>query len=149
MRQDSVVMGALAGAIGNLVKEALVWPMYFLGWIRYPFVHLAASYFVQRSSIRNPLSLAKGFLTDYSIAAILGIFLLYLLKYTGKDFALFKGVLLGLFVHIVIYGLLMAFHATRISILTPLPNLLLVIPHVVFGAVTGWILGRYWTPRHS
>ncbi|NLG84756.1 MAG: hypothetical protein GX493_09185 [Firmicutes bacterium] len=41
----------------------------------------------------------------------------------------------------------MAFHATHISILTPLPNLLLVIPHVVYGAVTGWFLGRYWTPQ--
>ncbi|NLG84755.1 MAG: hypothetical protein GX493_09180 [Firmicutes bacterium] len=102
MRQDSIVMGALAGTVGNLVKEFVVCPMYFLGWIHYPFVHLAASFFVKRSTIRNPLSLAKGFLTDYSVAAILGIFLLYVLTYTGKDHAVFKGMLLGLFVHIVI-----------------------------------------------
>ena len=147
LRQDSIVMGALAGLVGNLAKEVIVWPMYFLGWLHYPFVYLAASYFVDRSSIHNPLSLAKGFITDYAIAAILGVVLLYLLRYTGKDYALIKGLLLGLFVHIGIYGLLMAFHATRISILTPLPNLLLVVPHVVFGTATAWVLKRYWNPQ--
>ena len=147
MRQDSVVMGALAGLAGNLAKEFIVWPMYFLGWVHYPFVFLAASFFVDRSSIRNPLALAKGFITDYAIAAILGIALLYLLRRTGKDYALFKGLLLGLFVHIGLYGLVMALRATRITILTPLPNLLLVIPHVVFGMVAAWVLKRWWMPQ--
>lgn len=143
MRHDSIVTGALAGLLGNLAKEAVVWPLHLLGWVRYTFVHIAAGYYVDAKMIDNPVSLAAGFITDFTIAAFFGVVLLYVLKFTGKDYAILKGVGFGLFTYIIFYGLLMALDVTRASLLTPLPNLLLFIPHVIFGGLAAYLLERF------
>lgn len=143
MRRDSIITGALAGLLGNLGKEAVVWPLHWLGWVRYTFAHIAAGYFVEGKFINNPVSLATGFIADFTIAAFFGVLLLYLLRFTGKDYAILKGVGFGLVAYIIFYGLLMALDVTRASLLTPLPNLLLFIPHVIFGALTAYLLERF------
>lgn len=143
MRRDSIIEGALAGVAANIAKEVLTWAMHFAGWVRYTFVHIAAGYFVDAKFLDSPVSLAIGFLNDFTVSAILGVFTLYLLKATGRDYAVIKGIGFGLLTYIIFYGLLMAMDVTRASLLTPLPNLLLFIPHVIFGGLTAFLLEHY------
>lgn len=143
MRRDLVATGVLWGLVGNLFKEAAVWPLHWLGWVRYTFVHIAAGYFVDQKMIDNPVALATGFLTDFTLAAVLGVLLYYLLRRTGGDYAILKGAVYGLITYALFYGLLMALDVTRASLLTPLPNLLLAFPHALYGVCTAYFLRRY------
>jgi len=91
----------------------------------------------------SPIALATGFIADYTLAAVLGIILYLIIQKTGADYAVLKGTVLGAFMYLLFYGALMALDVTRASLLTPLPNLLLFFPHIVFGASAGWIIERY------
>ncbi len=111
--------------------------------MKYTFIHIAAGYFVPVDFIDSPVSLATGFIADYTMAAVIGFAIYLLLKKTGIDYAVIKGVAFGAFIYLICYGAFMALDITRASLLTPLPNLLLFFPHIVFGGFTAWIIKRY------
>lgn len=143
MTKDSIVFGAVAGFLGNIAKELIVWPMHFLGYVRYTFVHIAAGYFVPAEFIDNPVSLTIGFIADWVMAALIGILMLQLVRRTGHDYVLFKAIGFSAAVYLFLYGALMALDVTRASLLTPLPNLLLFFPHIALGAASGWFIERF------
>ena len=143
--RDSIVAGVLAGWMGNLVKEALTWSFYFMGWVRYTFVHIAAGFYYSKENLDAPLSLVTGAITDWTIAGTFGVILFYLLRYTGSDYAVFKGIALGSLVYVITFGIGMALDITRASLLTPLPDFLLLMSHHSIGLVSGWALGKYFS----
>lgn len=71
---------------------------------------------------------------------LLGVVIVYLFRIMGNDYPVFKGLLFGGVSYIFLYGVAMALNFTRVSLLTPLPNLVLLVPHVVFGATTAWVV---------
>ncbi len=129
--------------VGNIPKTMLTWAFHFLGWTRYTFEHITAGYFVSTKFLDNPISLVMGFLGDYTLSGFFGVIMYLMLKTTGTDYAKLKGIAFGFFVWIVFFGILMALDVTRTSILTPLPNLLLLAPNAVFGLTTCWFIERY------
>ncbi|KJS80943.1 MAG: hypothetical protein JM58_18145 [Peptococcaceae bacterium BICA1-8] len=143
MKRDTIVFGALAGLIGNIPKTIIAWLFHLLGYLEYTFIHIAAGYFVPAKFIDNPVALATGFIADYTNAAFFGIIMYLMLQKTGTDYAVVKGLSFGAFVYLVFYGAFMALDITRASLLTPLPNLLLFFPHIIYGAVTCWFIRRY------
>lgn len=143
MTRDPVIFGMVAGFVGNGVKELIVWPLHWMGYIRYTFVHICAGYFVPKEFIEVPKSLAIGVIGDWTLAALFGVGLLQLIRRTGGEYSVIKGISLSAVVYLFLYGALMALDVTRASLLTPLPNLLLFIPHGALGAVSGWFIGRY------
>lgn len=142
-KKDLIIFGALAGLLGNIPKTIIAWIFHYLGWLRYTFAHIAAGYFVDAQFLDNPVALLTGFIADYVNAAFFGVIMYYLLKKTGLDYAELKGLAFGAFLYLLFYGAFMALDITRASLLTPLPNLLLFIPHVIFGASTCWLIKRY------
>jgi len=142
--KDSIVAGVLAGWTGNVVKEAMTWSFHFMGWVRYTFVHISAGFYYSQENIDAPLSFLTGFITDWTIAGTFGVVLLYLLRFTGSDYALFKGIGLGALVYIITFGIGMAMDITRATLITPLPDFLLLLSHLGIGSVSGWVLGKYF-----
>jgi len=143
--KDTIIAGVLAGWMGNVVKETLTWSFYFMGWVSYTFVHIASGFYYSKENIDAPFSLVTGAITDWTIAGTFGVVLLYLLRYTGSDYAVFKGIGLGSLVYIITFGIGMALDITRATLITPLPDFLLLISHLFIGAVSGWALGKYFT----
>ncbi len=143
MIKDTMIVGTFAGLIGNIPKTVIAWIFHFSGVLRYTFVHIAAGYFVPVQFIDNPVSLVIGFIADYTIAAVLGVVMYLTLKKFGTDYAVLKGLAFGAFLYLIFYGAFMALDITRASLLTPLPNLLLLFPHMIFGGTTCWLLKRY------
>jgi hypothetical protein len=68
------------------------------------------------------------------------------MRFTGPDYGIIKGTVVGALFYVIIYGGLMSLNVTRVSLLTPLPNLILYFPHLAFGAVAGWVIERYARP---
>jgi len=141
--KDTIISGMIAGLIGNLPKDIIAWSFHFAGVLRYTFTHIAAGYFVPAQFIDNPVSLATGFIADYTTAAFFGFLMHLMLKRFGTDYAVIKGIGCGAFLYLIFYGAFMALDITRASLLTPLPNLLLIFPHMVYGGTTCWLLKRY------
>lgn len=144
-RNDIIIFGAVAGLLGNIPKTILAWIFYYFGWLRYTFIHIAGGYFVGAQFLDHPVSLATGTITDYINASILGVAMYYMLRRTGPDYAEVKGLFFGGFLYIVLFGAFMSLDLTRATLITPLPNFLLLFPHVLFGVTTCWILKKYGT----
>lgn len=140
MKKDTIITGAIAGLLGNIPKTILAWLFHYLGFLRYTFIHIAAGYFVPAKYIDNYVSLLTGFIADYTMAAFFGFIMYLMLQKFGTDYAVFKGAGFGAFLYLVFYGAFMALDITRASLLTPLPNLLLFFPHVLYGGLTCWLL---------
>ncbi|MCL6590138.1 MAG: hypothetical protein K6U80_09320 [Firmicutes bacterium] len=143
MTKDTVLFGALSGIIGNIPKMIIGWIFHFLGLLRYTFEHIAAGYFVSLKYIDKPISLLIGFISDYILAGFFGVIMYIIIQQYGKDFAVLKGVLFGGVTYFLFYGAFMALDMTRASLLTPLPNLLLLFPHIIYGGFTGWIIKKF------
>jgi hypothetical protein len=142
---DTIIAGALAGWTGNIVKEILTWFFYSMGWVRYTFVHIAAGFYYSAENLGAPLSLVTGILTDWIIAGTFGVLALLMLRYTGTDYAILKGIAFGGLVYVITFGVGMALDITRATLVTPLPDFLLLLAHFAIGAVTGWALERYFS----
>src|SRR5690554_6186593 len=143
MTRDSIILGSISGFIGNIFKGLLAWIFYFSGYLQYTCAHIAAGAFVSRQYLNNPLSLVIGFIADYILAGTLGILNLIIIRYSGNDFPLYKSIYFSLVIYLVIYGGLMALELTSALILTPLPNLLLIFPHLLFGTTMGLVISWY------
>jgi hypothetical protein len=143
MIKDTIIVGAIAGILGNIPKTILAWLFYILGYLRYTFLHIAAGYFVPAEFLDNHVSLITGFLADYTMAAFFGFIMYLMLQKFGTDYAVLKGIGFGAFLYMIFYGAFMALDITRASLLTPLPNLLLFFPHIIYGGSTCWIINRY------
>ena len=143
--KDTIVAGVLAGWSGNVVKETFTWSFHYIGWVRYTFVHIAAGFYYSIENLNAPLSLVTGAITDWTIAGTFGTILLLLLRYTGIDYAIFKGIGLGALVYIITFGIGMAMDISRASLLTPLPDFLLLMSHLAIGGMSGWALQKYFS----
>ena len=141
--KDDIILGILAGFVGNIPKEIITWMFHFLGYLRYTFVHLAAGSFVPSEFIDNPVSLATGVISDWVMVGVIGILSVYLIRFTGEKYPIIKSLFLSAFFYIILYGALMAFDVTGVSLLTPLPSLLLFFPHLAMGGGIGWFIKKY------
>jgi len=86
-----------------------------------------------------------GAITDWTISGTFGIILLYILRYTGSDYAIFKGIGLGSLVYVITFGVGMAMDITRATLITPLPDFLLLMSHLTIGAVSGWVIKKHFS----
>lgn len=68
--------------------------------------------------------------------------LLLLLRLTGEDYAIVKGIGFGSLVYVITFGIGMALDISRATLITPLPDFLLLLAHLAIGGVSGWALNR-------
>jgi len=141
--EDKVMLGILAGFFGNIPKEIISWIFHSIGYLRYTFVHIAAGAFVPQEFIDNPVSLATGIVADWIMVGIIGTLTVYFIEFTDDNYPIIKSIFLSSAFYIILYGALMALDVTRASLLTPLPNLLLYIPHLAMGSGIGWFIKKY------
>jgi hypothetical protein len=142
--RDTVIAGLLAGWAGNIAKEIMVWTFYFLGWTKYTLVHIAAGFYYSADNLTAPVSMITGAITDWTIAGVFGVILLLILRFTGTDYALVKGIMFGSFFYLIAFGIGMSLDISRATLLTPLPDFLLLLSHLAIGGVCGWVLRRYF-----
>ncbi|NLZ94175.1 MAG: hypothetical protein GX922_09250 [Firmicutes bacterium] len=142
--KDLFLAGFIAGWAGNIAKELLSWSFYLLGWVKYTCTHIAAGVYYNLESIDAPLALLIGAFTDWTLAGTFGVVLALLLRYFGSDYAIFKGTALGALWYTLAFGAGMTLKITRVSLTSPLPDSLLLLSHLIIGAVSGWVLEKYY-----
>jgi len=90
--KDPILLGVTAGLTGVLLKYIGNIISTKLGYNKTSYAKLAAKIYMSDRDAKSPLGKKAGILADAAIGAGLGVGYVYVLKFTGKDHALMKGV---------------------------------------------------------
>ncbi len=145
MPKDTIIIGGLAGIIGNVFKELLTWGLYFTGLIKYTFVHFCAGIVVFPARyIKDPFSIIIGILIDYTLAVFFSLMLYFVMKKIGTDHWVLKGIGFGMLVFLTCYAVLRPTFSIIIES-PPLIVLMYMIPNWVYGVITSWFIKKFGT----
>lgn len=89
--KDRITLGLLCGFFGNIPKTILNDVSYRKGLEKTRYGEIVTGIFVPKRAAVSKSGVKFGFAGDYFLASLLGIPLVYLLSYTGKDNYLLKG----------------------------------------------------------
>lgn len=143
MKQDPIIFGGMAGIAGTIAKEVLDFLSVAVGFSKHTYWHVAASIFVLPKDVTKVGGLVIGALADMVTGAFFGVLLLYLIKFTKKDYLYLKGLGFGWFIWLVSFGLVVNLHVVRITPIDIGSSLSAFIEHSVFGLTTAWFIGKY------
>lgn len=90
--KDPILLGIIAGLTGNVFKTIGDIISIKLGISQTSYPRIAGSFFMTNKQTESVLGKTVGWLTDAAMSAGLGVGFVYVLKFTGKDHALMKGV---------------------------------------------------------
>jgi hypothetical protein len=138
--RDNLIGGAVAGAIGGLAEMASGFIPIMTGLARSTTVHAAISFMAPAATRPGPLSVVLGIISHLTVAGLLGLVLFYILRFTGTDHYLLKGLGMALAVYVLFTNGLGPLFVSR-GLLAPDPATQLSIlgSHLVGGMVTAFI----------
>ncbi len=142
MKQDGAVIGAAAGILGAVAKGIIFWFFYLTGIIDYTIEHIFISFILPLKYLHDPLALLVSFIADYTMAVLLGLLLLKIIRSSGTDYVILKGTIFGLGVYVMLFSSFTSLEITKISIDTPIHHLLGIITHVAFGIIASLYIRR-------
>ncbi len=140
---DSVQLGMIAGVLCNLPKVILMHIFQQMDLVRYNFAQMTAGIFIEQNGLSNPFALATGYIADFAVASSLGIILVYFLKLTGKDYPISKGLLYGIIIHIIVFGVAKTLGITSVELVDPVANFVVLLPNIAFGISAALFIYRY------
>lgn len=91
---DSIIIAFIAGSIGTLIQMVISWSLYLLDIINQNPSILHARLLTSAAN-PNTGEIILGTFGNFAAGLFAAIILVYILKYTGTDFALIKGGFLG------------------------------------------------------
>ncbi|KLU64090.1 hypothetical protein DEAC_c39050 [Desulfosporosinus acididurans] len=132
--QDSISIGLLSGLIGTMFMDISNFLIFKAGKSETLYGYIAAALFVPPYRTKQKKNFVLGELAHFGIGSIWGIPLFYILKKTGKDHYLIKGILismlsLGSLIGGIKSGILKKFRLTK-TYYSALWN------HLVYGLVS-------------
>ena len=141
---DKVLVGAMAGVLAAAVRELTELGFYVLGILGRRCTQLAASMFVTPATAESGgLALVIGFLADATISGTAGVLFVYFICLTGRRLTVLKGLLLGPFYWVSVFGALKSWHLCKLSVDQPLQVLLFFLTHLIWGLTIGWFVNKY------
>ncbi len=134
--KDRIFLGIVSGLIGGMPGKLLNTIEYCNGLTDVKYGQMAASLFTSKK--RSNLGQLLGSVSNEALVTSTGIAITYTLSATGRDFAVLKGMGIGIVYWFGLYGL-----SSRIGLSPknkkPLSSLLGLIDHIIFGTLSGVI----------
>jgi hypothetical protein len=138
--KDRVLLGFIAGTIGNVVKTATDELSLRKKISQRSFRETAAGVWVSKQSeASNYKGQILGGLFDFGISSLGGIGIVHLLSKTGKDHLLSKGILSGITVGSTLTATLSAFPQNKVKPKDAASNLSYMFCHAIYGIVTTFV----------
>jgi hypothetical protein len=144
---DRILLGVISGLSANIIKLAMGKAAMKLNVADLDGPMKATGLLVPAHKIADRKGMFVGYLADSSIAAMIGIFTVYVLSITGKDRALLKGTLIGKSMWTVLYGVLATFGASKVAPVDPKTALAEFASHSVYGATAAALAVRLGDER--
>lgn len=145
--RDRVILGVVAGLIGNGAKTVVSKVMQRLGHSELGGATRAMGMLVPAHKIATPGGWAVGYIADNAIACMLGTVGVYALAVSGTDHALIKGGLSGGAAWTALYGVLGRMGATNVTTFLPKTVLSELLAHTVFGVTAAGVAVTLGDPQ--
>lgn len=142
--KDKIALGTAAGIAATIPQLIVNVFLVIFGFSVYYSPQLAASVFIYKYLTYQLWGMLFGLLVWESMAAGLGIFTVYLIYWTGRDFWWLKGLLVSnTLMFIFMYGFYFGLGAPKIDPLDLGTNWSLFIENLVFGLGTSYLAIRW------
>jgi hypothetical protein len=94
--KDRILLGLISGLIGNIPKSLINEILFRKGTESKRYGNIVSGLFLSNLETQRKSGVIFGTVGDFVIASILGVPLVYLLSYTGKDKSWLKGILVAI-----------------------------------------------------
>ncbi len=143
---DRAAAGGLAGIVSGIIVGFISFALHLLGICRICLISIGGGMFRQEMlGVTAPMSwLLLGWVTHLIISSLLGIMLVYILVFTGREHALWKGLLFGSAVwavDIMFVSPLAGFVPLNAN---PIDLFIVLGYHMLFGILVAWFLVRHY-----
>lgn len=139
--KDTIAIGTLAGIIATLIFLTVNYLFKLLGYQFTSTWEATAGLFLSPQLIHTPLGYLVGFLGQYSIGISGGICMAYILKFTGYDYYILKGLGTGILywvAGVAIIGRIL--NVTQKLADEPVTNFLIILDLLIFGIISALII---------
>lgn len=148
--RDSVAVATLAGIIGAAVMTIVMYIISFFGLeIPHPW-QVGADVFLTRELVDSPLGVIIGLMSILALSIASAFLIVLILKQTGYDYAILKGIIAANAFGFITIGLFMPLlHISPQLQRQPLTNLIALINLSLIGAIMALIIKQYRGERVS
>ncbi|MEL7567974.1 MAG: hypothetical protein AAGU27_24285 [Dehalobacterium sp.] len=144
--KDSIGTATIVGIIGTIIMDSLSYILIALGIPMTSPWNIAADVFLSWSQVNSPIGIFLGIVGTMALGIGTTILLVIVMKMTGKDFAILKGVVVANAVGFASMGLFMPLLNIAPQIQSQsLTNLFALIILTIFGVIVAFVLGKYGT----
>jgi hypothetical protein len=142
--RDSIGAATIAGVIGAVLMDLLVYVLVVLGIPIITPWNVAADVFLKWDEVNSNIGLLLGVIGTIALSVAVAIIIVLFIKLTGKDYAILKGIVAANAVGFGSMGLFMPLLNIAPQIQSqPLTNLLSVAILTIVGATMSYILKKY------
>ncbi|WP_132015729.1 hypothetical protein [Hydrogenispora ethanolica] len=146
--EDHFMFWAIAGCLGQIVRDIFGYLVVMAGLVKSHIWNLAADLFFNGSVINTFGGLLIGALVNYVAAGSTGVITGLLLEWRGTKHYLFKGIGVTLLAWLFIFGLVV--HSLpevfKVHPQEPLDVFFSFLGHMILGAITSWLITRFTGP---
>lgn len=133
MIRDRIMAGVAVGLLADIIKLGLNFTGYLLNFTPVVFWQIAATRFLEKDQLGQPLAYLIGGVADATVSSLLGVAFLYFITYYGGKYLWIKGIGFGLVTWVGLFGTLLSQ-----SVQTKLPQsglgiLVTLLAHLFFG----------------
>jgi FtsH-binding integral membrane protein len=135
----------MAGLGAGLVVGVISHGLYILGICQLCLIAIGGGFFARRMLAKTaaPVWTILGWIDHLLVSMVLGVILVYILHYSGRDYALIKGAIFGAVVWLVTIGII----SPLAGYIPPSPQAIdlaiLLAYHILYGILAAWLLLRF------
>lgn len=142
--RDTITIGSIAGIISTLIFVSVNYIFKLLGYQFTSTWEATAGIFLSNNLVHTPSGYIIGILGQYVIGASGGIFMAYVLKFTGNDHYILKGLGVGGFYWILSVGIIgKIINITQQFADEPVTNILIILDLAIFSIINVLIIRMY------
>lgn len=141
MQRDGLIWSIHAGILASVVYGVMDMIGLGLGVTNIPVWRVAAGIFLTPGQVETGLGTLIGWIGHIAVGGFWGLVLSALLRLSGRDGSVYKGLLLGLFIFLL-DGLAMRLGATTYPIRGAVGHLWLAADSGLFGLTLGYLIPR-------
>jgi hypothetical protein len=148
--RDTITIGTTAGIIGTFFFLTVNYIFKLFGYQFTSTWEATAGIFMSNNLVHTPLGNIIGFLGEYAIGASVGISIAYILKFTGYDYYILKGLGIGAFYWIVSVGVIgNILNVTTQFANEPVTNFLIILDLFILSLISVLIIIKFSDIRHK
>lgn len=140
---DKYTLAIVATLIANTIKNIVDYGFYLLNITEHAIYHIAASAYFSVEDTRTIAAGIVGIFTDYAVAMILGLIIMYVLYYTSSDYFWVKGLSVGLLSWLLVFGMMLRMKVGRIDPIDPGTNVVNLTEHLLLGVLIAFLIVKY------